>query len=127
MKGWTAGLALASVCALVGCTGDDASWGGRGACAYGGALTDCPDAERTAEAACWRLVDCGAIPVSHEDDGFFDWGSCVDRINSRIVERRRLITSCIATSVCDELRMQGSPTPRNHQARAMRCFAYEGP
>src|ERR1051325_7271635 len=91
MKGCTAvaivmgvlgGLAgLASLGGLGACsTSDDTTEGTRAECAQGGALTDCPDAERTAQGACWRLVDCGAIPVKSDNENRFTWGRCVDRL-----------------------------------------------
>ena len=89
--------------------GDDTADGTRGLCAAGGALTDCPDAARTAEAACWRLVDCAAIPIAADPDFVFDWGRCVDTIESQTIERERLIVSCLAGSTCDALKVGGSP------------------
>ena len=75
----TAGLALGA-CG----NGDDTTEGTRAECAQGGALTDCPDAARTAEGACWRLVDCGAISVKSDsnDKNRFTWGRCADVIES---------------------------------------------
>lgn len=90
-------------------TGDDTALGARGPCAAGGVLTDCPDAARTAEAACWRLVDCGVIPLDHPEDFRFDWGRCVDGLESQPSEYRQLTVSCIAASTCDQLRVDGSP------------------
>ena len=107
--------------------GDDTIQGTRGQCAEGGALTDCPDAERTSEGACWRLVDCGAIPVKVDDptmDHKFTWGRCVDSLDSITEDRRRVIINCVAASTCDELRVQGSPNdpdPNN-----MPCFRLGG-
>lgn len=113
MKGWITSLALV----LAACSaGDDAAGGARSQCAQGGELTDCPDAERTPEAACWRLVDCGAIAVDSVDNNGnhrFDWGRCVDLIDSRTSEYRRLVINCIAASTCDQLRVNGSPDQPN--------------
>jgi hypothetical protein len=94
-------------------TGDDVASGGRGLCAAGGALTDCPDAAHTAEAACWRLVDCGAIPLDHPEEYRFDWGRCVDGLETMRDEYRQLVVSCIAASTCDQLRVDGSPDRPN--------------
>jgi hypothetical protein len=110
MKGLLASLTLAaSICsALAACgMGDDTVEGGRAQCAFGGALTDCPDAELTSEGACWRLVDCGAIPLEVDDptnEFRFDWGRCVDDLDTMIEARRRPIVQCVAASTCDELR-----------------------
>ncbi len=104
--------------------GDDTIQGTRAECAQGGALTDCPDAERTSEGACWRLVDCGAIAVKSDDKNKFTWGHCVDALDSTIADRRRVIINCIAASTCDELRVQGSPT--DPDPNRMQCFRLGG-
>jgi hypothetical protein len=101
---WIASLVLVAACG----SGDDTSEGARGQCAFGGELNDCPDAPKTPEGACWRLVDCGAIPLEIEDPmdpGEFDWGVCVDVIETRTADRQRLMINCIAASTCDELRV----------------------
>ena len=103
---WIACLVLAAACGA----GDDTSDGARDKCAFGGALNDCPDAEKTSQGACWRLVDCGAIPLEVEDPGnpnAFDWGVCVDNIDDLTADRRRFVIECIALSTCDELRTSG--------------------
>jgi hypothetical protein len=112
MKGFfLASLALVTVSACG--TGDDVAGGARANCAQGGELTDCPDAERTAEGACWRLVDCGAIPVDHPDEFRIDWGRCVDGIESLTSDYERLVINCVAASTCDQLRVDGSPNQPN--------------
>ncbi len=87
--------------------GDDTVEGTRDHCAYGGAITDCPDAERTPEGVCWRLVDCGAIILQSDDQNRFDWGNCVDGFDTLTADRRTLVIGCIAASTCDELRAGG--------------------
>lgn len=112
MKGFvlaSLALAIGSACG----TGDDVAVGSRALCAQGGVLTDCPDAEQTSEGACWRLVDCGAIPLDHNEDFRIDWGTCVDRLDRLTADRRELVTSCIAASSCDQLRVDGSPRQPN--------------
>jgi hypothetical protein len=109
--------------------GDDTTWGTRAECAEGGALTDCPDAERTSQGACWRLVDCGAITVKSDDPNRFTWGHCVDELdglgnNTTTDDRRRVIINCIAASTCDELRVQGSP--KDPDPNNMPCFRLGG-
>jgi len=115
MKGLFSALAIAGAIGMAGCSaGDDVSAGARGQCAYGGELADCPDAARTAEGACWRLVDCGAIAVkSGMMNGRFDWDRCVDGLDSLTTDRRTLVVNCIAASSCDNLRMDGSPDDPN--------------
>src|SRR5215470_17389905 len=99
---------------------DDTIEGTRAECAQGGALTDCPDAERTAEGACWRLVDCGAIPVKSDNNNRFTWARCVDGLESQPLDRQRVVISCIAASTCDELRVEGSPG--NPNPNDMHCL-----
>lgn len=125
MRGWTAGLVLAAALAA-SCGGDDTVEGARGQCAFGGELNDCPDAERTSEGACWRLVDCGAIPAGYSNPNDpnarrFDWGQCVDFLDGQSADRRRIMIGCIATSVCDQLRVEGSPdNPNRNDIRCIR-------
>jgi hypothetical protein len=121
MKSW---LFLLLACAA--CTaGDDTASGSRARCAEGGALNDCPDSARTPQAACWRLVDCGAISISSADPANnFDWGDCVDRIENSISVAQTLIINCIAASSCDALKVQGSPDDPNRDQMA--CFHLGG-
>ncbi|CAN5726419.1 hypothetical protein BH11MYX3_BH11MYX3_36760 [soil metagenome] len=111
MKGWTTILALG----LGACSaGDDVSGGARAQCASGGELLDCPDAARTSQGACWRMVDCGAIAVkSGEMNGRFDWDRCVDTLDTLTEDRRHLVVNCVAASSCDQLHMDGSPEDPN--------------
>jgi len=104
--------------------GDDTTEGARAECAQGGALTDCPDAERTAQGACWRLVDCGAISVKSDNTNRFTWPRCVDGIESATADRQRLVINCIAASTCDELRVAGSP--RTPNPNDMHCLRFGG-
>src|SRR5438270_8528137 len=96
---------LSLLLALAACgAGDDTTDGARGQCAEGGTLTACPEADRTAEGACWRLVDCAAIPLHVDDPNAFDWDNCVDGIQSLTADRERLVIDCIAASSCDALK-----------------------
>src|SRR5512139_1547143 len=118
-------IAVAGLVGVVACSaGDDTTEGARGECAQGGALTDCADAPRTAQDACWRLVDCGAIPVASDNENRFTWGRCVDRLETQTADRQRLVINCIAASTCDELRVGGSPTSPN--PNDLRCFRLGG-
>jgi hypothetical protein len=118
-------LAVACVAAAACGASDDTNEGTRALCAQGGALTDCPDAERTAEGACWRLVDCGAIPIASDNANRFTWGRCVDEIDRLTADRQRLVIGCVAASSCDELRVGGSP--RNPNPNDMHCLRFGGP
>ncbi|MFT3700701.1 MAG: hypothetical protein QM831_46580 [Kofleriaceae bacterium] len=105
--------------------GDDTATGSHSRCAEGGAINDCTDAVETPEDACWRLVDCAAIPVKSGDkDNHFDWGACVDRIEQAIDVEQNLIVDCIAASSCDALKAPGSPD--NPDVGQMACFQLGG-
>src|SRR5260221_14176535 len=111
---------------LAACTaGDDTASGARGFCSEGGPLTSCPDSPRTAQGACWHMVDCGAIAINSGDiDNNFDWGQCVDRIEATTDVAAQLIIGCIVASSCDALKVNGSPhNPDEHQ---MLCFHLGG-
>ena len=102
--------------------GDDTTTGAHAACAQGGALTMCPDTVRTPEDACWRLVDCGAIPVqSGTTDNHFDWGDCLDTIESADTAGETLIIACIAQSTCDALDVRTDPNGND-----IACFHFGG-
>lgn len=106
------------------CTSNDATdSGSRARCAEGGALTTCSENPQTPEGACWRLVDCGAIAIASSENNF-DWGQCVDRIETSIEVAQKLIVHCIAASSCDSLRVSGSPNDPNRDLMA--CFHIGG-
>ena len=65
----------------------------------------------TPEAACWRLVECGALPTEAEEPGVRDWGRCVDDLERMLEDRATVVIACVATSTCDELRGLGAPHP----------------
>jgi hypothetical protein len=94
---------------LVACSNAD---GTRGQCAEGGELEACPEAERTPEGACWRLVDCGAIPLDSGSDPnnqyAFDWNRCVNIIDGARTDQQRIVIDCIAASTCDSLKPNGN-------------------
>jgi hypothetical protein len=105
-------LGLTSVVLLwlaAGCDGDKAVDGARGACAEGGVIGGCVSAVVTSEDACDRLVACAAIPRDAEQDNGFDWGRCVDRLQSLTPTQERFAISCVGASSCDDLKTEGSP------------------
>ena len=103
MKGLFASVLLASVIACG--ASDDVLLGSRGNCEFGGTLTDCENASRGVQDACWRMVDCGAIVLHHETNpNVPDWDNCVNDLESTTEDRRRVVISFIAASTCDELR-----------------------
>jgi hypothetical protein len=106
----TAARRLSLLLLLAACNaGDDTTDGARGLCAEGGALNQCPDPPKTAQGACWKLVDCAAIPLDAMNN--FDWGDCVTGIERLTDDRQRLVIDCIAASSCDALK----PDPQNGQ------------
>jgi len=104
-----AAFALA-VTAAVGCGDDGSAQGFRGPCAAAGSI-DCPtESLATAEDLCWRLVECGSIPVAGPDDGnVFDWPRCVESVNSLDDYQFEFSLACVEGSTCDELKTNGSP------------------
>jgi hypothetical protein len=112
MRGWTGLLLLA----LVACSaGDDTADGTRGLCAEGGELNDtnCHANPTTAVDACWRMVDCGAIPLHENDQYRRDWDNCVNTIESMLDTQQKLAIACIGASTCDQLKI-----------RTDRCFLF---
>jgi hypothetical protein len=99
-----------SLCLLVACSNAD---GTRGQCAEGGELSACPEAERTPEGACWRLVDCGAIPLDLGSAmvDHFDWNACVGYIDGLRSDQQRVVVNCIAASTCDSLKPSDTRDP----------------
>lgn len=123
----TGRLAIAALCVgwAAACgAGDDTIEGTRAECAQGGALTDCPDAQRTSQGACWRMVDCGAISIKSDNQNRFTWARCVDAIDGLAADRQRLVIDCVAASTCDELRVNGSPG--NPDTSQMHCLRFGG-
>jgi len=101
-----------SACGL----GDDTADGTRDQCAEGGELNNtCSGSVQTAEQACWRMVDCGAIPLHRMERYQFDWNECVEDIERAGLPQSRLMMGCVAASTCDQLK-----------ANAAACFAYGG-
>ena len=97
-------------------------------CAEGGALTSCSEAAPTAQGACWRMVDCGAILIKSDpanpDNRRFDWGECVDTIETTTDIAAQLIIGCIRASTCDALKVPGSPD--RPDVGQMVCFRLGG-
>ncbi len=85
--------------------GDDVADGTRGLCAEGGELNDCAEIVAMPREACWRMVDCGAIPLHQEEDFRDDWDNCVDTIERMRDASQRLTIACISASTCDQLRL----------------------
>jgi hypothetical protein len=113
--------------AAAACTaGDDTTDGARGFCAAGGALNQCPASAQTPEAACSRLVACGAIPLNSDDNmtNAFDWARCMNRMGRADPTQTRLMVSCILASACDQLKVPGSPD--DPDTGQMHCLGFGG-
>ena len=88
---------------LFGCGDDGPTPGVRGPCGYaeGGGL-DCEDEPiESAIDACWKMVNCGVIPVANPNDDencCLDWAHCVEEIESLDDYNQGLVLSCIETS-----------------------------
>jgi hypothetical protein len=82
--------------------------GVRGPCGFGGDLSACPPSALTSEGACTRLVECAAIPLDAHDMGF-DWGRCVDDLDTMTADRQTFVIDCVATSTCDALKTDNAP------------------
>lgn len=112
---------------LASCSFDEASPGVRGQCGATSGEPLCPeDTIETGEDACWRLVECGAIPVaSPEGEDFFDQPTC-ERYFQRISEHRfNVSVACVATSSCDQLRFRDGPNgPSTNPERMPLCLEY---
>lgn len=125
-------LSCAAVCAVVSavlaaCGDDQPTAGFRGECAQaGGTLLGCDEAPiESAEDACWKLVECGVIPIDHEDDGVLDWPRCLTEIRNTQNEREAFILACVEAASCDELKQDRSPInpPRWEDALPL-CLQY---
>jgi hypothetical protein len=108
---------LVWICA--GCNaGDDTTDGARALCGEGGTINACPEVPHTPEGACWRLVDCAAIPLHVNNmNGTFDWGQCVTGIEQLTDAQQQLVIDCVVASSCDALK----PDPKQNGAIA--CLA----
>ena len=101
VNGWLCLLLVVGACA---------NDGSRARCAEGGALNACGDIDRTPPGACWRLVDCAAIPINGDQ---WNWAQCVDDISSLQPIGQEAVIDCIAASTCDALKVDGSPLNPN--------------
>jgi hypothetical protein len=98
---------------LAACSIDGSTPGVRDRCASAGGLGTCDlTPVDDPESACWRLVECGVIPVANPDDEpdcCFDWATCVNFIEDLPDDRYDFTLPCVEAATCDELRFRGSP------------------
>jgi hypothetical protein len=129
----TAVISLIIATASAACGDDGSLRGVRGECAsFGGAGLECesPSIETAAD-ACWRLVDCGVIPLANpegNEECCFDWSRCMSEIEGLDDYNRDLILACVETSSCDELKTDRSPEGpgRNDEALPL-CLQHGNP
>lgn len=108
---------VASACGAISasaCGTDEQTPGFRGPCAEpGGPFGECPLTSVTsADEACWRLVECGVIPVANPEeqpDCCFDWARCVDFVEELPEAQFELTLACVESNTCEALRARGSP------------------
>jgi len=110
-----------TICALAvlwaGCDGTGFSDGSRSPCASGGQILGCEDEVETAEDACWKLVQCGVLPLDRDDpetdeidpDREHDYRGCLDRIYRSDDDVAEISIQCIDASSCDSLVVNDSP------------------
>lgn len=96
------------------CGHDGPDPGVRGPCDQpGGSTLGCtPAAIATPEDACWRMVECGAIPVANPESDpecCFDWADCVEELDELPAAQLELALACVAAAPCSELLLPGSP------------------
>jgi hypothetical protein len=104
--------ALLVALSLAAC--DDAitrSDGTRGPCAAGGQVLGedgCREVV-TIEDACWKLVECGVMPLD-DPDSDVDWGGCMFRLEQQLDrDAAEVAVECVALSSCEALIVNDSP------------------
>ncbi len=115
---------------ISGCSFDGAAPGVRGQCATAIGEPLCEDTPiETADDACWKLVGCGSIPVANEEEeNYFDYSNCIDRIEGLSAHRQALSLACIEASTCDQLRFDNGPNRPGNSSEAMPpCLEYGDP
>jgi hypothetical protein len=106
-------VALSVLCGLVAsCSYDGSHQGARSACA-GGQLECVSESLESAEDVCWRLVECGAIPLTNPEGSencCIDWDACTNYVASFEANDFAFVSACVEISSCDELKARRSPT-----------------
>jgi hypothetical protein len=113
-------IALAAALATAACDIEGSKPGVRSQCAVGaGPLEQCERVELLSpEDACWRLVECGSIPVANpeaEPDCCFDWARCVDYLEELPDPQLEQSLACLEVAPCDSLKWNGSPNRPNDE------------
>ena len=113
-----------------GCGDGESLQGTREPCATAsGTLLGCDDLPiESPEDACWRLVECGVIPLEHEGDNVLDWTACVRFIERLTGARYDYTLQCIEASTCDDLTVGNSPVnPGTSDPQLPLCLQYGDP
>ena len=122
--------AAAILFGLSGCGDGESLQGTREPCSTAsGTLLGCDDDPiESPEDACWRLVECGVIPLDHETEWVLDWASCVGEIERMSEARYEYTLNCIESSSCDDLRVGNSPVnPGSSDPVLPLCLQYGDP
>jgi hypothetical protein len=114
---------------MTGCGHEGPDPGVRDACETGGATLGCAETPiETIEDACWRLVECGAIPVANpasEPECCFDWADCVQELDEMESSHVELALACVEAAPCSELLLPGSPDrPTRDDAELPACLQH---
>ncbi len=119
-----AGPLIAAALALTGCDFDDTVGLDTPCAEASGSGLGCePFPVETAEDACWKMVECSAIPVESSDS--FDWDRCVSYLRGLESFRQEFSLACIEGAQCDELKFSGSPdSPSRNPANFPPCLQH---
>ena len=114
---------------LLACSFDDATPGVRGPCATASGEPLCAsEAIETGEDACWKLIECGSIPVVEpmpDDNRYFDQSECARHFEQLSDNRLKVALACVEASTCDQLRFRGGPEHPTRDPEGMpACLEY---
>ncbi len=112
---------------LAACSFEEASPGVRGQCGATNGEPLCPaSAIENGEDACWKLVECNAIPIaSPEGENYFDYAFCASYFERLDAHRYNISLACVATSTCDQLQfLDGPGEPSRTAERRPICLEY---
>lgn len=113
---------------LVSCSFDENAPGVRGPCGATNGEPLCPaESIVTGDDACWKLVQCGSIPVEsdQEQNDVFDEPYCERYFDRLSPHRYDIAVACVAAATCDQLRFQDGPvTPSRNPERGPLCLEY---
>jgi hypothetical protein len=103
---WCLAVCAVALASTAACGDEDAlTQGHRGPCATAtGPFVGCDNEPiETPEDACWKLVECGVIPLEE------DWQDCVRSIERLSSQEQGFVMSCVEAASCDDLLQYNSP------------------